>query len=301
VLILSWLLAVSVTAADVLFLQWLPISFSGLLFPVGFVSLLIAAGLLLRERVRRAAWIANCAALWIAMLVFSPILTYIAASFAAPLYDAEFARQDLALGFDWRLYATWIELHPTVETVLLIAYESLFFQGLLAVIYLPLRGRHGQFLEVYSATTIAIVLTAALSGIFPAWGPIPYFFPARRDIVPYLTDLEMLRAGKAGVFAIGRLQGLVQFPSFHGASAFLMSWGFRRCGLLTWAVIGLNGLLLASAPWIGNHYLVDLIGGAVVAAVGIVVVLLARRAIDPAAQYLSRPSGVLVPLPESRS
>ncbi|HUN46839.1 MAG TPA: phosphatase PAP2 family protein [Stellaceae bacterium] len=302
--ILAWSLASVIVGADALVLDWLPISFKGLGSVIVCVLLLIGAALALGERLPRIALLANCAALWCVMLVAGPILTYCAATVAAPLRDAEFVRLDAVLGFDWSAHAVWIAGHPLLGEALLVAYRTLLFQGLLAMVYLPLCGRETQFFETYSATVLSIMLTAAGSAVLPARGPVSYFFPDLASTVPHLPHLFALRSGQPTVFELSSLTGIVNFPSFHCAAGLLNIWGFRRCGLASWLVAALNGVMLVSIPAIGTHYLVDLLGGAAVAAASLAGALVARRAAAPAARYLSRSSAIVSSaalLPESRS
>jgi membrane-associated phospholipid phosphatase len=61
------------------------------------------------------------------------------------------------------------------------------------------------------------------------------------------------------------MEGLISFPSFHTANAILFIWALWPLRLLRPVILVVNVLLIASTPLAGAHYLVDLIGGAVVA------------------------------------
>ena len=62
------------------------------------------------------------------------------------------------------------------------------------------------------------------------------------------------------------MEGLIAFPSYHTANAILFVWALWPLRLLRPVMLALNALLIASTPLAGAHYLVDLIGGALVAA-----------------------------------
>jgi membrane-associated phospholipid phosphatase len=69
-----------------------------------------------------------------------------------------------------------------------------------------------------------------------------------------------------------RLAGIVAFPSFHCASAILNAWAVWPVRSLRLPFMALNLLMIAATPVIGGHYLADLIGGALVAVLTIIVV-----------------------------
>jgi membrane-associated phospholipid phosphatase len=61
----------------------------------------------------------------------------------------------------------------------------------------------------------------------------------------------------------------VSFPSYHAVAAVLLSWAAWPIKKLRWPILLLNLCMSFSALIIGAHYLVDLIGGAVIAVVSI--------------------------------
>jgi len=64
----------------------------------------------------------------------------------------------------------------------------------------------------------------------------------------------------------------VTFPSFHTAMALTYIWGFRNTGPIGWGATLLNIVMLCAIPWIGGHYLVDMIAGAAVMLVSLAIV-----------------------------
>ena len=111
--------------------------------------------------------------------------------------------------------------------------------------------------------------------LFPALGPFKLF-----DVAPggsYLPDAERLRSGHDLNFALAELTGVVTFPSFHTAMALAYIWGFRNTGPIGWSIGVLNLVMLCAIPWIGGHYLVDMIAGAAMMLVSLAVVRMALR------------------------
>ena len=67
-------------------------------------------------------------------------------------------------------------------------------------------------------------------------------------------------------------QGLITFPSFHSCAAIAFiyaSFPFKKWRYVSCVV---NTLMLLSTPFIGGHYLIDTIGGIIIASLIIVLV-----------------------------
>ena len=91
---------------------------------------------------------------------------------------------------------------------------------------------------------------------------------------------DSLRSGHHPV--IYEMGGIITFPSYHAVWAVFFMWAFYPIKLFRVPAILLSLLILAATPIQGAHYFVDLIGGALVAAIAIYVAILATKA---------RPSG----------
>ena len=90
--------------------------------------------------------------------------------------------------------------------------------------------------------------------------------------VEWSATLAAIRAGSARNFSLPHLQGVIAFPSFHTVGAILLMYAHRPPMPSFSVVLTLNVLMLLSVPSEGQHYLVDVISGAIVAAVSIVLV-----------------------------
>ena len=71
---------------------------------------------------------------------------------------------------------------------------------------------------------------------------------------------------------IHKIRGIVTFPSFQTVSAIVYAYGFRKSGRWGIAIFLLNIVMLLSIPAFGDHYLVDMLAGAVVFLISITVV-----------------------------
>lgn len=70
---------------------------------------------------------------------------------------------------------------------------------------------------------------------------------------------------------LNNLEELVTFPSFHTACGVLFAWALWRVRYLWIVGLILNVLMIASTPISGSHYLIDVIAGAGVAYIAIVI------------------------------
>jgi len=73
-----------------------------------------------------------------------------------------------------------------------------------------------------------------------------------------------VREGTLRAVPLGDLRGVISFPSYHTAAAVLAIWAVWPVRFARWPMLILNVLMVASAPVEGAHYLVDIIGGALV-------------------------------------
>jgi membrane-associated phospholipid phosphatase len=87
-----------------------------------------------------------------------------------------------------------------------------------------------------------------------------------------IANVTSIRAGVTPDFAAHKIVGIVTFPSFHTAAALIYCYAFRHTGVLGRAIWLLNAVMLIAIPFLGNHYLIDVIAGAMIALIAIGVV-----------------------------
>lgn len=207
-------------------------------------------------------------ALWISFSAIGAMLTYLAAYMPGPLYDAQFTELDGAIGFSW---LTWYELtraNVAVDTLLRLAYHSLIVQILGSIVIFAHTERAGRNQELFWTAVIALLITSALSKLFPAAGTF-YHFKIDLERAIHLPHLLNLLAGTQAEFSFNDMQGIVTFPSYHAALAIIFIYVHRGHRILLPAMAVLNVLVLLSTPSFGGHYLADIIGGCLVALVSI--------------------------------
>jgi membrane-associated phospholipid phosphatase len=122
------------------------------------------------------------------------------------------------------------------------------------------------------AIAISLLLTAFVSVLTPSLTAfvhvdLPQIASVPADIYTPAPTMEALRAGTMHAVRLDHLEGLVSFPSFHTTAAIIFAWTLRTVRYLGFAGLVLNLTLIAATPVIGAHYVIDLVGGAVVAVV----------------------------------
>jgi hypothetical protein len=155
----------------------------------------------------------------------------------------------------------------------IVDHKPLFPQVLFSIIYFPATGRSARVGELLLLAGATAAATVSISAIWPTLGPVAAH--GGGDVV-YLRDLLALRAGGPWHFELSAMQGIVTMPSYHTVQAVLLTYAFRRTGLVGYGIATLNFAMLLSIPPIGGHYLVDMLAGGA-PALGTIAVQRAQR------------------------
>tara|TARA_R110000868_G_scaffold56162_1_gene174129 strand:+ start:2517 stop:3509 length:993 start_codon:yes stop_codon:yes gene_type:complete len=205
------------------------------------------------------------------------VLSYLAASVSMPLVDDQLASFDQALGFDWVGLLQFVNTHAFFGQLTSAIYGTAFPELALLFLFLAFTNQTKQLRELVDVYWSTLLLTVALSALFPAVGPYAYYAPSH-DMMPvvqptagmvFLPDYLALRAGTYHAFDFGQMQGIIEFPSFHAALIVMMTWSMRRSPYLL-AVGGIyNGLMMLATLTEGGHYLADVVVGCLLVAMTI--------------------------------
>ena len=209
---------------------------------------------------------------WLAFSVFGCILTYVVARADLSLRDTQLAHCDKLLSFDWHHWTSFIISHRKLELVFALAYSTILPQTLGSVIYFSHVGRPDRNDDLLWTSMLAAIITTILSALVPAMGP----HLSGQNVV-WSATLAAIRNHSATIFRLEHLQGIIDFPSFHTVAAILLVYSHRPPLRSFHAILTLNVLMLLSIPSEGQHYLVDILSGAIVAATSIAAVRLTLR------------------------
>lgn len=248
----------------------------GVLVLVGIAALLRGLGSIPRYNTITAKFryvnVSDIAA-WCAVLVcFVPamcVLSYLCVTVDAPLVEKTLIRFDRAVGFDWLGTYRWVHAHPHVQRILALAYESGRWQLIALPLILGLSGRREALPDFFFLIALASVLLLVVSTPFPASSAFVYFNVNDPNTAATVSDFAALREGTLRVIDLANPQGLISMPSFHTALAVLFAYSLRRVRGLFGLAVALNAAMIVSTPTQGGHYLADVVGGVVLAAVTI--------------------------------
>lgn len=211
---------------------------------------------------------AGCYAfLWVAFSGTGIILTYLAATLCLPLRDPELSKIDKALGFDWAKSVGILEAHGWLLPAARVAYDSMLPQIVASILYFAHIGRSDRNREFLWLAMSSLLITVAISALVPAVGPYV------AGEMPYLSKVLLtIRSGTETRFVINEMQGIIAMPSFHTVLAVIFVYVHRPPLRSFVPIVVLNSLMVLAVPFVGHHYLIDVIAGIMVAAVCIVLV-----------------------------
>jgi membrane-associated phospholipid phosphatase len=242
-------------------ISWRPPLVLALTVPM---ALLAASLLYLRiRRAPRAAEILLYMCLWMAVPIIGVRLSYLGFSLDFPLQDSVFLDADHQLGLDWRTWARFSAAHPWFWQAQRIAYQSHLLQPIIAVVAMAFWRPREANAQLFVALVISLMATLVTAALLPSIGPAAVY-----GLEPSTTaTISMLRS--APYAQALPYSGIVQFPSFHAVLEILFAYACRGYRLLFSAALAFGLIVVLSTPLCGNHYFVDILGGAVVAALGI--------------------------------
>lgn len=227
------------------------------------------------------------AAQMLVLLILGILLSYAGTAANFPLRDAELYRADLTMGLSHTAYLSYFEARPWLEHIIGATYVTLVPQLALLPLLLTACGRTNQAHRFLFALGIALSLTNLIAVFVPSVSTFYYLdvTPAQIAKMPaemksLLVTIEGLRSDAIQTIRLDNLEGLVTFPSFHTAGGLLLAWAALSIPYFRWCGVALNAALIVSTPLVGGHYFIDLFGGAIVAAISILI----------AGQYYRRPA-----------
>lgn len=227
---------------------------------------------------------------------------YIAAAANLPMQETSLLALDRMLGLDFRAYVGFVNDRPGVLRAFVLTYDSIYWQLLALVIFLPLLGYHRRAAEFALAFGITLIATMIISVLVPATGAyavaglVQADHPNIEPIIYYTTvrELPLVRDGTTRVLDAFGLGPILTFPSFHAISAVLYAWSMWPVRWLRVFGVLWNGVMLAATPIGGGHFFVDVAAGILIALAAIYVVgRLGRylaRGTQPIRQTLLQPA-----------
>jgi membrane-associated phospholipid phosphatase len=219
----------------------------------------------------RTALLLESFGLTLAVALSVPALTTMIASLDMPYRDADLLAWDNALGFDWEGIVLWVRARPNLSIMLSHCYASLLWQPVFLMAILAYVAPE-RLRRMMVASTLALIATVLIFIWFPARTGYVHLGYERSDFPHLLANTswgvyEILEAVRGGERTLS-LEGLVTFPSYHASAAVLFIYAWAAVPVLRWPFMILNAVMLIACVPIGSHYVVDLIGGIILAYAG---------------------------------
>lgn len=215
------------------------------------------------------------------------LFSHLMMTLGRPLADPLLLAWDEALGFDWNRYAAFMTAHTWSRALLYVSYLDLIQPALLVIVFSALWfRRYDRVEEVAFLALVSGFICVFIAGLMPAvaaWSSVatPETLALLRQPALHWGDqFQRLRGDGPVVFSLGEMEGLATFPSYHACLAIIVMWCSRGRWFTALPGVVAGLAILAATPIYGAHYGIDLLGGAGVMAVSI---LLWRR-VGPALQ-----------------
>jgi membrane-associated phospholipid phosphatase len=232
------------------------------------------------------------------------VLSHLIMSTNLPMADDLLMAWDRGLGFDWLAYSKFITSTPTVTSALFFAYNQLTFGGLaiVAALIIALNMRR-RSIEIIYLVVVTALICITIAAYFPARATMALLgdadLLARLQIGTGVLHVDQLMAlrGDGPIFMTpDNMQGLVSFPSFHTCMALIIAWCSRGRWYTSIVGISVGIAIIAGTPIFGGHYLVDLLGGAAIT--GLAILLWKSFIENRIKPYIAHTNGNSFPLPK---
>lgn len=267
---LTLLLAGVYTLINLLTLQYpgifyLPSRWAALIIPI--VAMTIAAMVIRKDSPRAAYVIGSCGTYFIIFVSLTLLSSGIQFT-PFPRIDHYLVTTDNALGFNSLAVLNWTYAHAHIKHLFQFAYDSISLElFVLPIVLAFLLDR--EWLNRYFLTVIfSFLIGTTIYYFFPTGAPVSVFHSSHFTQDQHDTFLKFYQIHHYLKVTTDQ-GGMIAFPSFHVIWATLVTYAYRRRKYLFYPLALYNVIVIASTVFLGWHYLTDVIGGLMIAAISI--------------------------------
>lgn len=191
------------------------------------------------------------------------ILSYLVYTLNMPLIDSALALIDSYLGFSSSNLVYWSRNHLHWHVFFAVIYDMYYPELPFIIIYFYVFADKVCLNRFIMQVMLTILITIVIAGLLPSLGPYGWYpyEPAPMN----LRSLNHIYELRQNILDIRLRDGVIAFPSLHAAMAFLYIYALRKTRkIVFFPVLLLNLLMIFSCLNVGEHYLADILGGAVV-------------------------------------
>lgn len=220
----------------------------------------------------RIAGICGLLAVLIAASFLAAIISHTGLRLGFSYVDRAFSEADRMLGIHAPTIVLKIAEYPAFASVLGVLYSSAMPICFVCGLALVASGKTAMAYEFAFYFVFCILMASTISIFFPALGSTVYHGIENTAGLPsgagnfHLATVEYFRNDASAMFDLAKVDGIVTFPSFHMVMALLVPLALRETSFLFWIAALWAFLVTISAIVIGGHYVIDLLGGAVICA-----------------------------------
>ncbi|MCH9644610.1 MAG: phosphatase PAP2 family protein [Gammaproteobacteria bacterium] len=195
---------------------------------------------------------------YVAMVQFTPF----------PLQDHFFNQVDLWLGYHTVEILRWMHQHKSVFWFFDFVYTKLYIEFLLVPIILALFMLRRQLDIFLLSNLIAALIGFTVYYFLPTTDPAGVIHTIKfyGDQYAIVTQFVQMHHHEPITKYVG---GIIGFPSFHVIWSLIAMYAMRKLKILFCMILIFNACIIGSTFLLGWHFLSDVIGGFVVAAMAL--------------------------------
>jgi membrane-associated phospholipid phosphatase len=240
-----------------------------ILIPISLMFGVSAYGFI-RQRTLRIAWASWYFAIFLLGLVTMSLAQYAAALGGRPDMSNVFVAADYAFGFDWPAYCDAILSHRAVAVAMSTSYVQILTEALALTMLFIILDRRDRMVEQAMIAVLCYVMATVLCSLFPTQtAPTAY---GRPDLIfdhPLVDQIAGLLS--SSTVQIETILGTISFPSLHASGALMLIYLSRGIKWLFWPMLPFNAVVIAATPVFGGHFFVDVLAGAGIFMIAMVV------------------------------
>ncbi len=202
----------------------------------------------------------------------------VAARSRLPLMDSFFHFIDQSCGVSVPALIAWAHSSKWLDALSSATYFSLIPLLVLAIVVPPLAGKRLAAQRFLLANAIAFAIGIPLFALFPVKGPWFGWHYGATATQAYVTQVR-LAFRHNGSFQLTPHSdlGIISFPSFHVFWAIVSAWVLGQFRWLKVPLAVLAFMICISTMTTGYHYFADVLAGAVIAAIALILVHIILR------------------------
>jgi len=185
-----------------------------------------------------------------------------------PTIDFTLVHIDHFFGFNQLAWLNWTHAHPFIANFVNECYGLMYIQLAVVPLILALLMQKRALRVLFMSILMSFIVGSAIYYFMPTTAPASMFHDPNFALQQHDTFIKFYEIHH--YLPITTMAGgLVAFPSFHVVWATLLAYSFRHKKFWFYPMALFNVIIILSTIMLGWHYLIDVIGGIVLAGLSI--------------------------------